>query len=63
MRDVCVVASARRFAAAPLSTLLGWTVVQGLYSLGVPAEHLARLYRDVRGPASDENPDTEATAR
>jgi rSAM/selenodomain-associated transferase 2 len=63
VRDVRVVASARRFAAAPVSTLLGWTVVQGLYSLGVPAEHLARLYRDVRGRALDEYPATEAKAR
>lgn len=46
---VVVVASARRFERTPLATLAGWTLLQMLYSLGVPAPHLARWYADVRG--------------
>jgi len=48
IRHVEVTASARRFEGALGRTVLVWVVVQGLYSLGVPAERLARLYRDIR---------------
>lgn len=48
VRDVVVTASARRFARAPVRTLLVWIAVQSLYSLGVPSDRLARLYRDHR---------------
>lgn len=48
LRHVEVRASARRFEAAPLRTLALWTVLQALYSLGVPAGRLARLYADRR---------------
>ena len=48
LQDVFVTASARRFAHAPLRTLALWTLLQCLYSCGVPAERLAKLYRDLR---------------
>jgi glycosyltransferase involved in cell wall biosynthesis len=44
IRHVEVSASARRFARAPARTLATWTVVQGLYSLGVPPRRLRALY-------------------
>jgi hypothetical protein len=43
-----VIASARRFERRPARTLLVWSAIQALYSAGVPAERLARLYADVR---------------
>lgn len=48
LRDVELHASARRFAHAPLRTLGIWILMQTLYSGGVPAERLARLYADIR---------------
>jgi rSAM/selenodomain-associated transferase 2 len=48
LRAVEVTASARRFAAAPVRTLFLWTLLQVLYSAGVPPARLARLYRDLR---------------
>jgi rSAM/selenodomain-associated transferase 2 len=48
VRDVVVRASARRFERAPVKTLLVWTVLQVLYSAGVSAHRLARLYADLR---------------
>lgn len=48
IREVEVRVSARRFASAPVRTLLVWISVQALYSCGVPAERLHALYRDVR---------------
>lgn len=49
VRDVIVEASARRFAHAPLRTLLVWTWIQTLYSVfDVSPERLARQYADVR---------------
>ena len=41
-------ASARRFEHAPVRTLVLWTLLQTLYSVGVSAERLARLYDDAR---------------
>jgi len=48
VRTVSAVASSRRFARRPLRTLLLWTLLQTLYSAGVPAARLAPLYRDLR---------------
>lgn len=46
VRVPTVEASARRFARAPLRTLLLWTWIQLLYSVfGVAPERLARLYK------------------
>lgn len=46
LRAVQVEVSSRRFAAAPMKVMAQWTVVQSLYSLGVPSRHLVHLYRD-----------------
>lgn len=46
--DVEVESSARRFAARPLRTLTLWSALQVAYSLGVPAEQLARYYAAMR---------------
>lgn len=44
-----IVASNRRWRVQGLfPTLFSWVWIQGLYSLGVPAEHLARWYGPVR---------------
>ena len=48
VREVVVVASARRFEKAPMWTLLVWTMLQILFSLGVPAQRLARFYGAIR---------------
>lgn len=48
IRDVELHASARRFADAPLKTLAIWVGLQALYSGGVSAHRLARLYADIR---------------
>jgi rSAM/selenodomain-associated transferase 2 len=48
VRDVEVVASARRFERAPIRTLLLWTALQALYMIGVPPRRLARFYADAR---------------
>jgi hypothetical protein len=48
IRHVEVLASDRRFARAPFRTLLVWCALQTLYSGGVPASRLTRLYADVR---------------
>ena len=48
IRDVEIEVSARRFAEAPLRTLLVWSTIHSLYWLGVPAEKLAHLYHDLR---------------
>jgi hypothetical protein len=48
LRDIIVTASSRRFERAPVRTLLQWTSLQALYSLGVPPDRLARLYADKR---------------
>ncbi len=51
IRHVTVTASARRFEGAALRSLLVWSALQVLYSAGVSAERLARLYHDRRpGP-------------
>ena len=62
LRHVVVRASARRFESSPLRTLLGWTIIQALYSaFGVSPERLARYYRHVRGPqAAAQEPRHEA---
>jgi len=52
IRRVTVTASARRFQGALFRTLVVWIVVQGLYSMGMSAERLAGLYRDIRGATS-----------
>lgn len=46
--DVIARTSARRFQHAPLRTLGIWTLLQTLYSAGVPPRRLARWYADVR---------------
>jgi len=48
IRDVEVTASSRRFAAAPIRTAVIWGLMQGLYSSGVPATVLSRIYADIR---------------
>jgi rSAM/selenodomain-associated transferase 2 len=48
VRDVTVEVSARRFEHAPLRALGAWAAIHALYAAGVPAERLARLYRDTR---------------
>ena len=48
VRDVEVVASARRFERAPIRTLLLWSALQALYMMGVPPRRLARFYADAR---------------
>lgn len=52
VRDVVAVASARRFSDSPLRALGVWTALQALFSLGVPAERLARFYADIRSKPS-----------
>lgn len=50
VRSVVVEASARRFAHAPVRTLMVWTWIQLLYSVfGVSPERLSRHYADIRG--------------
>jgi rSAM/selenodomain-associated transferase 2 len=48
LRDVEVEVSARRFATAPLRSMAVWALIQILYSSGVPASRLSRLYADIR---------------
>lgn len=48
VRDVEVLASARRFEAHPFRTILLWGLIQTLFIVGVPAGRLARLYGDLR---------------
>lgn len=48
IRHVDVEVSARRFVASPLKTLAVWSIVQVLFSSGVSAAHLSRLYADIR---------------
>lgn len=48
VRDVEVLASARRFEAHPFRTLLLWWLIQTLFILGVPAGRLASLYGNLR---------------
>ena len=53
VREVAAIASARRFIDAPARTLFVWTALQALFSLGISADRLARLYADARPrPAS-----------
>jgi len=47
IRDVEVTASARRFERAPGKTLVLWSLLQVLYSMGASPERLARLYRRI----------------
>ena len=50
LRRIVMKASARRFEAAPLRTLLVWTLIQTLYSVfRVSPDRLARYYADIRG--------------
>ncbi|CAN5241743.1 TIGR04283 family arsenosugar biosynthesis glycosyltransferase [soil metagenome] len=60
VRSVVATASARRFAHAPLRTLVLWTVLQMAFSLGVSPHRLARLYADTRGRTT---PRASATPR
>ena len=46
--DVLVTTSSRRFLTRPIRTLGTWALLQGLYTCGVPAGRLARLYKDIR---------------
>lgn len=48
LRDVVVLASARRFARRPLWTVFIWIAIQSLYMAGVSPKRLARLYADLR---------------
>jgi len=48
IRNVRVLASARRFEAHPFRTLLIWVLIQSLFMVGVPPKRLARLYADLR---------------
>lgn len=48
IREVRAWSSARRFRDAPVKTLATWALVQGLYSAGMSAEALAKLYEDIR---------------
>jgi rSAM/selenodomain-associated transferase 2 len=48
VRQVDVLASARRFAARPWRTLALWCLIQALFMLGVHPDRLASLYRDLR---------------
>lgn len=48
VRDVEVLASARRFEANPFRTILLLGLIQTLFILGVPAGRLAHLYGDRR---------------
>jgi rSAM/selenodomain-associated transferase 2 len=48
VQHVEVLASARRFSARPLRTLLLWVLIQALYMAGVHPDRLARLYADLR---------------
>jgi rSAM/selenodomain-associated transferase 2 len=52
LRQVQVRTSTRRFAQAPIRTLLVWTLVQSLYMLGVSPVRLKALYSDAR-PANE----------
>jgi len=57
LRQSPVRTSARRFARAPIRTLLVWALVQSLYMLGVSPARLKALYSDARaanGPAKRE---------
>jgi glycosyltransferase involved in cell wall biosynthesis len=52
LRRVCVRVSSRRYERSPLRTLVGWAVLQGLYSFaGVPPARLVKLYGDFRASA------------
>ncbi len=46
--EVTVTTSSRRFLARPIRTLGTWALLQGLYTCGLPATRLARLYEDIR---------------
>jgi rSAM/selenodomain-associated transferase 2 len=48
LRDVEVEVSARRFATAPFRSMAVWALIQVLYSAGVSATRLSRLYADIR---------------
>ncbi len=51
LAQIVVQASARRFEASPVRTLLLWTLIQTLYSVfRVSPERLASYYRDIRSP-------------
>jgi rSAM/selenodomain-associated transferase 2 len=52
VREVEVTASARRFERSPARTFFVWSLLQGLYSIGVPPDALARLYADARAAAA-----------
>jgi rSAM/selenodomain-associated transferase 2 len=66
VRDVAAVTSSRRYVDRPWSTLMQWTVLQALYSLGAPPEALARWYAPIRAaegrskPAPEPRPNQEA---
>lgn len=45
---VLATTSSRRFATRPLRTLGIWAALQTLYTLGVPAARLSRMYEDIR---------------
>jgi rSAM/selenodomain-associated transferase 2 len=51
VREVAAVTSSRRYADRPVSTLVQWTVLQALYSLGAPPRALARWYAPIRSAA------------
>jgi rSAM/selenodomain-associated transferase 2 len=48
VRNVEVLASARRFEARPWRTLFLWVLIQALFMVGVNPKHLAHLYADPR---------------
>ncbi len=48
LREIEVEVSARRFATAPVWSMAVWALIQVLYSSGVPAARLERLYADIR---------------
>ncbi len=43
-----IVTSSRRYHGKPMRTLWTWTSIMSLYTLGVPPERLARMYRPHR---------------
>jgi rSAM/selenodomain-associated transferase 2 len=53
LREFKVSTSTRRFARAPLRTLVIWILVQGLYLLGVSPKRLKALYSDPRAQRSE----------
>ncbi len=60
VRQIQASTSTRRFARAPMQTLLVWTVVQALYLLGVSPARLKALYSDARPDDESERPRLQA---